>query len=175
MATADQTDDSLTPVLVDPAGDEFRAVAGWPFEDVFVSRMLADDIPVRAKLGNFLAWLYRDADGQTVGFGTLQVCDIYSQFTGGASHTYIPLLAKNPAVRRGGVGTFIVGHLVAEAQRVARDVPGCHWSLFLDVYTASAAAIHVYSKSGFVQISPGAYSDELEGGKEYLVMARRVF
>lgn len=171
---ANPPDDPLTRVLVEPTGDEFRALLNWPFEDAFVQRMLADDIPVLARLGDFWAWLYRDAGGQTVGFGTLQVCDNYAQFTGGARHTYIPLLAKNPLVQRGGIGSIIVRHLVEQARVVFRGTPGCHRDLFLDVYTTSAAAIRVYQRSGFAQVTPDTYADELEGGKEYLVMAQRV-
>jgi len=44
----------------------------------------------------------------------------------------------------------------------------------LDVYTSSEKAIKVYATCGFVQVTPQPIPDEQEGGKTYIVMAKRV-
>ncbi len=42
------------------------------------------------------------------------------------------------------------------------------------MYTTSETAIHVYTKCGFEIVTPEPIADEKEGGKLYLVMAKRV-
>src|SRR5690349_850202 len=93
-----------TPIPLSPApiglrSPEFAAISGWPYADPFVSRLLAGDIPQRVLYGNCRVWVYRDPQSQMVGFGTLDVCDDYQEYTGGRPHTYIPLLAVNPTIR----------------------------------------------------------------------------
>src|SRR5437016_3365448 len=66
-------------------------------------------------------WVYRDPDGNMVGFGTLDVCREYARFTGGKYHAYIPLLAVHPAFRGRGHGRRIVEHLVAEVVLLAQS------------------------------------------------------
>jgi hypothetical protein len=46
--------------------------------------------------------------------------------------------------------------------------------LFLDVYTTSEKAIRVYTDCGFGTISPEPISDIQEGGKTFIVMAKRI-
>jgi hypothetical protein len=42
------------------------------------------------------------------------------------------------------------------------------------VYTTSEKAIRVYTECGFATVSPEPISDPQEGGKTYIVMAKRV-
>lgn len=163
----------LTPTQVRPGTPEFEEIAAWPFADPFVARLLRTDIPQRARFGNCRVWVYCDPQGQPVGFGTLDVCDDYRGCTGGLPHPYIPLLALNPTIKSLGYGTTIVGHLIDEAALSAAR-GGCYDMLFLDVYVASEKAVKLYLKCEFVQITPDPIPDAQEGGKPYLVMARRV-
>jgi GNAT superfamily N-acetyltransferase len=163
----------LTAVLVGPDSREFHAIASWPFADQFVNRLLQEDVPQRVQFGNCRIWTYRDPDGSLVGFGTLDVCAECAAFTGGKPHPYIPLLAVNPTIKSRGYGTSIVRHLIDEAALLAL-VGLCHDVLFLDVYTTSEKAIRVYAECGFVTVSPVPIPDPQEGGKTYIVMARRV-
>ena len=50
----------------------------------------------------------------------------------------------------------------------------CHDVLFLDVYTTSEKAIRVYMECGFATVSPEPIPDPQEGGKTYIVMAKRI-
>lgn len=156
----------LVPALVPLDSRAFAEIGGWPFADPFVSRLLRTDIPRRV-------WTYFDPAGQPVGFGTLDVCDDWREFTGGRPHPYIPLLATNPTVKSLGYGTTILRHLVEEAALLASR-PGCHDELILDVYTTSEKAIKLYTDGGFRCVIDGPRADPAEGGKEYIVMARRV-
>ena len=118
-------------------------------------------------------WTYRDPDGSLIGFGTLDVCGECGEFTGGKLHPYLPLLAINPTIKSRGYGTSIVRHLIDEAALLAlRGL--CHDVLFLDVYTASEKAIRVYTECGFATVSPEPIPDPQEGGKTYIVMAKRI-
>jgi GNAT superfamily N-acetyltransferase len=163
----------LTPTLIGLDSSEFQAISGWPFADAFVRRLLQEDIPQRVQFGHCAIWTYRDPDGSLVGFGTLDVCGECAEFTGGKLHPYIPLLAINPTIKSQGYGTSIVRHLIDEAAMLAL-FGQCHDLLFLDVYTTSEKAIGVYLKCGFTTISPEPIADPDEGGKTYVVMAKRV-
>ena len=164
----------LTPVLVSLDSPAFAGIAAWPFDDPFVSRLLRGDIPRRVQFFDCRVWVYADPDGQYVGFGTLDICDDWGEFTGGQVHPYIPLLAVNPTIKSRGYGTTIVRHLIAEAAIRAAGPNGCHDELFLDVYTTSEKAIKVYTDCGFRRATDVPRTDPAEGGKEYIVMARRV-
>lgn len=91
----------------------------------------------------------------------------------GRFHPYIPLLAVNPTIKSLGYGTSIVRHLIDEAALLASQGV-CHDVLFLDVYTTSGKAIQVYTACGFVCVTPEPIPDPQEGGKTYIVMAKRV-
>ncbi|MCS6977024.1 MAG: GNAT family N-acetyltransferase [Gemmatales bacterium] len=163
----------LNPILIGLSSQEFQAICTWPYTDPFVRRLLLNDIPQRVKFGNCRIWVYRDANGSLVGFGTLDVCCECSEFTGGKPHPYIPLLAVNPNLMGKGYGTAILSHLVDEAALLALEGK-CHDVLFLDVYTTSQAAIGLYKKNGFIEISAQPIPDPDEGGKTYIIMAKRV-
>ncbi len=163
----------LTPVLIELDSDEFSAISGWPFADAFVRRLLENDIPQRVLFGSCRIWTYRDPAGRLVGFGTLDVCGECIEYTDGKLHPYIPLLAVNPTIKSLGYGTSIVRHLIDEAAFLALQGV-CHDVLFLDVYSANAKAIRVYTESGFVTITPQPIPDPQEGGQSYIVMAMRV-
>jgi ribosomal protein S18 acetylase RimI-like enzyme len=151
----------------------FEAICGWPFADPFVSRILNEDIPQRVQFGNARIWVYRDSPGNLVGFGTLDICTDYSEYTNGQPHPYIPLLATNPTAQGKGYGTAIVNHLVAEAAFLA--IRGrCHDELYLDVYTASEGAIHVYRKCGFQEVTLEPKLDPRENDRPYIIMAKKV-
>jgi len=118
----------LTPVRTFPGEPDYQALLTWPFAaQLFyegqVLRLLQHDIPYRVLYSFGLVWVYRDPDGHTVGFGTLDVCREYERFTGGKYHSYIPLLAVHPAYRGLGHGRRIVEHLVGEAVVLSRP----HW------------------------------------------------
>jgi GNAT superfamily N-acetyltransferase len=170
---SDHTPIPLTAVPIGLQSSEFEAISGWPFADPFVTRLLRDDIPQRVQFGNCRIWIYRDPNRSLVGFGTLDVCDECRDFTGGRAHPYIPLLARNPTMKRQGYGTSIVRHLIDEAALLALQ-DSCHDVLFLDVYTSSPEAIRVYTKCGFTPVTEQPIPDPQEGGKTYIVMARRV-
>lgn len=163
----------LTLLSIDLDSPEFAAIMGWPFADPFVIRLLQSDIPQRMLFNHCAVWVYRDPDGNLVGFGTLDLCGDCSEFTSGQLHPYIPLLAINPTIKSLGYGTSIVRHLIDEAALLALRTH-CHDVLFLDVYTTNAKAIGVYQQAGFVTISPQPISDPEEGGETYVIMARRV-
>ena len=164
----------LTPSIVALGSDEYKAISAWPYSDAFVPRLLTDDIPYGLVFSQCRMWVYKDPAGQIVGFGTLDLCRVHDTFTSGQLHTYIPLLAVNPSMQGKGYGTSILRHLTDEAAIAATQSSVCHDMLFLDVYTSSEPAIKMYEKSGFVVVSPSPILDELEGGKPYIIMARRV-
>jgi ribosomal protein S18 acetylase RimI-like enzyme len=171
---------SLTPVRTAPGKPEFQAILTWPFaEQPFyegqVKRLLQKDIPHRVMYGFCLVWVYRDPDGNVVGFGTLDVCKDYERFTGGKYHAYIPLLAVNPEFQKRGHGRSIVQHLIAEAVLIAQSPAGFSDLLFLDVYTANQGAISLYEKCGFVTLNPDApILDPQENNAPYVIMAQKV-
>lgn len=163
----------LNAVLIGLDSDEFQAISNWPFADPFVNRLLQEDIPQRVQFGNCSIWTFRDPEGSLVGFGTLDVCNECSEFTSGKLHPYLPLLAINPTIKSLGYGTSIVRHLIDEAALLAMRGK-CHDILFLDVYTTSEKAIRVYTDCGFDTVSPDPIPDPQEGGKTYIVMAKRI-
>jgi len=135
---------------------------------------LQNDIPYRVLFSFGLVWTYRDPDGNIVGFGTLDACKEYEQFTGGKTHSYIPLLAVNPAFQKRGHGRTIVEHLVAEAVLIAQSPADFSGLLFLDVYAANQGAITLYTKCGFVSLnSDSPLLDPQENNEPYIVMAIR--
>ena len=163
----------LIRMPISSAHAQFKTISSWPFDDPFVTRLLQNDIPQRVTFGNCRIWIYHDPNGQVVGFGTLDECNDYANYTNGQTHPYIPLLAVNPTIKSLGYGTSILQHLTDEATLLACR-PGCHDVLFLDVYTASEKAIKLYTTSGFASITPDPIPDPQEGGKPYIVMAKRV-
>jgi ribosomal protein S18 acetylase RimI-like enzyme len=171
---SDLTPIPLTPILIGLDAPEFPIISDWPFPDSYVSRMLRDDIPERVRRGTGRIWIYRDPDGQIVGFGTLDVRDHYGAYTGGKDHPYIPLLAVNPTIASRGYGTSIVRHLIHVANVLAGGPCGIHDVLFLDVYTDNERAIRLYEKCGFQVIESEPIPDPEEGGRPFLIMALRV-
>ena len=171
---SDRTPVPLTPTRIELGTPEVEAIAGWPYADPFVPRLLRNDIPQRVLFGECRVWVYRDPEGRFVGFGTLDVCDDYGHYTFGRNHPYIPLLAVNPTIKSLGYGTTILGHLTNEAALLVCRPGGCHDVLFLDVYTTSVKAVGLYTSTGFVQITPEPIPDVQESGKLYIVMAKRV-
>lgn len=170
----------LTPIRTTPGEVEYGALLGWPFAthpfyEGQVLRLLQNDIPHRVMNSFGIVWVYRDPDGNTVGFGTLDVCKEYEQFTGGKAHCYIPLLAVNPKFQKRGHGRSIVEHLLAEAVLIAQSPADISDFLFLDVYTANQGAISLYDKCGFITLNPDTpVPDPQENGETYIIMARRV-
>ena len=164
----------LSPTLIAIESHEFTAITGWPFADPFVARLLREDVPQRVRFGHGRVWTYRDPDRRLVGFGTIDICEDYRDYTGGRLHPYIPLLAVNPTIKSLGYGTTILRHLIGEAALLACRPGSLHDVLFLDVYTTSTKAVQLYTANGFIQISPEPIPDPQEGGKPYIVMARRV-
>lgn len=164
----------LVPVQIAPAPPDLDELLAWPYDDPFVSRILAIDIPQRSRYGNCRLWRYHDSSGAGVGFGTLDVCDDWGRFTGGQSHPYVPLLAVSRVFQRRGYGAAILRHLVEEAALLAAQPGGCYGSLFLDVYTSSVGAIRLYEANDFTAVAADPLHDPDEDGKPYLVMARRL-
>jgi ribosomal protein S18 acetylase RimI-like enzyme len=162
----------LTPLPVNPGSPEFDAISGWPFEDSFVARLFAEDIPRRTRFGNYRTWIYRDPDSRLAGFVTLDVSDDYRDYAGDQPYRYIPLLAINPTIPSCGYGATIVQHLTDEAALLAgREF--CGDVLFLDVHLSSERAIALYTRLGFVQVNLEPVLDPEEGGKTYHVMVKR--
>lgn len=170
----------LTPVRIVPGDEAYEAILTWPFAaDPFyegqVTRLLRNDIPVRVQYSFGLVWVYNDPNGNSVGFGTLDVCKDYERFTGGLFHSYIPLLAVNPSFQRLGHGKSIVQHLIGEAVLIARSPADFSDLLFLDVYTANTAAISLYEKQGFEILNLDCpIQDTQENNEPYFIMAKRV-
>ena len=82
----------LAPIPIRLDGPEYELILSWPFSDPFVGRLLRTEVPDRVRFGRARIWLYRDPDGQPVGFGCLDFCLDYREFTGDRPHPYIPLL-----------------------------------------------------------------------------------
>jgi ribosomal protein S18 acetylase RimI-like enzyme len=166
----------LVPIPIALDSPEFSSLLRWPFQDSFVGRLLRSDIPQRVQFNWCRIWVSSDADSRLVGFGTLDLCKDYSGFTGGQSHTYIPLLAKNPTIKSMGFGTFILGHLISEAALIVRRGRSGWFDdlLFLDVYTGNDKAIGLYDRAGFVKVIDQPIEDPDEGGRGYFIMAKRV-
>jgi len=170
----------LTPIQTGPGHSEFKALLTWPFaEQPFyeaqVKRLLQNDIPLRVLHNSCFVWVYRDPEGNAVGFGTLDVCKDYERFTKGKYHSYLPLLAVHPAFKRRGHGRSIVQHLIAEAVLIAQSQEDFSDLLFLDVYTANREAVSLYEKCGFVAPNPDALiPDPQENNESYVIMAKCV-
>jgi len=90
-------------------------------------------------------------------------------------HSYIPLLAVNPAFQKRGHGRSIVEHLTAEAALLARSSATISHLLFLDVYTANRGAISLYERCGFVAMNADMpIPDPRQNGESYVIMAKNV-
>ncbi len=169
----------LTPVRTAPSEADYQSLLSWPFADEpfyqgQVKRLLQNDIPFRVMYSSGIVWVYRDPEGNVVGFGTFDVCKDYEQFTGGKYHSYIPLLAVHPAFQKRGHGRSIVEHLIAEAMLIAQSPADFSDLLFLDVYTANQAAVSLYAKCGFVTLNPDTpIIDPQEHNEPYIVMAKK--
>ena len=171
---------TLQPVRTSPGKPDYQALLSWefasePFYQGQIPRLLQSDIPHRVNYGSGFVWVYRDANNDTVGFGTLDVCEEYERFTGGKFHPYIPLLAVHPKFQRRGHGRRIVDHLIGEAVSFARNAPSMSNRLFLDVYKANEAAISLYQSCGFTLLNPeNPIPDCGENNEPYFIMARSV-
>lgn len=164
----------LIPTVVEITSPIFAAISQWQFEDEFVARILVDDIPQRVKYQNGTIWAYSNPDRTIVAFGTLCLCDDYTELTDGQPHTYIPLLAVHPDQRRLGYGAAVVDHLVSEAACIVNAYSkSLHHAVFLDVYERSVAAIGLYQKCGFQTLGSETFVDPLNG-ERYWIMAKRV-
>ncbi len=164
----------LSAVAIRLDSPEFGIVSSWPYADPFVARMLQTDIPKRLQFGDCQVWVYRDPEGQLVGFGVLDVDEYYKVYTSAKPHPYIVLLAVNPTIRSLGYGTTIVRHLIGEAAVLASDSSRCCGRLFLDVYVDNVKGINLYAACGFAVVEVEPIPDPLEGGKLYSVMSRLV-
>jgi ribosomal protein S18 acetylase RimI-like enzyme len=165
----------LVPVPIGIDSPEFKEICGWRFEGhEYIGRLLREDIPERVRRGSGRIWIYRDPQAQVVGFGTLDVRDHYSDFTGGRLHPYIPLLAVNPTIKSLGYGASIVAHLIGEAARLAGGPGDCVDVLFLDVYASNEKAIRLYERCGFVMVSDRPRLDPDQDHRPYIIMARSV-
>ncbi len=171
---SDHTPIPLAFALVELDTPEFSEICGWPFVDSYVGRLLQDDIPQRMQNSYCQVWVYRDPDGRLVGFGTFDVCDDCRQYAERPLHSYVPLLAVNPAAERRGHGTSIVRHLIGEAAILGRRSRGYYDVLYLDVYTDNESAIGLYHKCGFVTLTDEPIPDPRENGRPYVIMAIRV-
>lgn len=170
----------LTPVHSAPGEADFEVILAWqfaeqPFYEAQVQRLLEHDIPHRVVYSSCWVWTYRDPHGNTVGFGTLDVCQEYERFTGGRRHFYIPLLAVNPVFQRRGHGRSIVEHLTGEAVLIAQSSRDVSDLLFLDVYSANRGAISLYEKCGFITLNANTpIPDPEENNEPFVIMAKKV-
>jgi ribosomal protein S18 acetylase RimI-like enzyme len=170
----------LTALRIVPGEEEYQALLTWPFPaELFyegqVTRLLRSDIPFRVQYSNGLVWVYQDPHGNSVGFGTLDLCKDYEQFTNGRLHLYIPLLAVNPPFQRLGHGRSIVEHLIGEAVLTTSRASVFSDLLFLDVYAANVGAITLYEKMGFEILNRDCPLFDLEEkNAPYFVMAKRI-
>jgi ribosomal protein S18 acetylase RimI-like enzyme len=170
----------LTAVLIQLGDPEFQAILAWqfpaePFYEAQVQQVLKHDVPHRVIYNACAIWIYRDAHGNIVGFGTIDFCREYEQFTAGKQHFYIPVLAVNPAFQRRGHGRTIVEHLISEAALIAQLSDEVSNLLFLDVYSANKAATALYAKCGFAVLNPdNPILDPAENNETYFVMAKRI-
>ncbi len=171
---SDRTPIPLTPILIPHDSPEFREIRDWPFADPYIGRLLREDIPRHVILWDCQIWIYHDPDGQTVGFGTIDVCDDYYDFTRNQLHPYIPLLAVNPSMEGRGHGRWIVRDLIDKAGILAR-IEGCHNVLYLDVYAENEKAIKLYEKCGFMKTKDEPRLDSREADKPYIIMFQQLF
>jgi ribosomal protein S18 acetylase RimI-like enzyme len=171
---SDVTPIDLLAVPIGPEAPEFAEICQWPFEDDYVGRVLRDDVRRRVHRGACRIWGYYNPDRQLVGFGTIDVCGDYSDFTDGRLHPYIPLLAVNPATQGKGYGNYIVRHLIDLAAILAIGQDRFYDALFLDVYKDNERAIGLYKKLGFQIVEDEPRLDPDENGRPYFIMARQV-
>jgi len=168
----------LVPIRTAPGLRDYLDLLMWPFSphqffEVQITRLLQSDIPYRVMFSNGLVWVYRDPDGNTVGFGTLDICNEYDRFTGGRIHVFIPLLAVNPGFQKRGHGRTIVQHLIAESTGIIQSQSETSSILFLDVYRANSGAIALYEKCGFAVLNPDTpIPDPQENNEPYFIMAK---
>jgi ribosomal protein S18 acetylase RimI-like enzyme len=154
--------------------DVWHAISAWPYPDEFVRRLLQNNIPEILHGGEARMWGYTDPDGELVGFGVLELNDIWSVYTG-MKHPYIPLLAVNPLVRSRGYGKSILEHLIDEATKIVRLQIDVAPVLFLDVYETSVRAIQLYERSRFERVITAApLVDPDADGQIYFIMALRL-
>ncbi len=171
----------LRAVRVALNSNEYRAIQGWLFpDDPFyvrqVPRMLQHDIPQLVLFEQCVIWGYVDTQAGTdfIGFGTVSVSHIYSQYTNALPHFYIPLLGVKPAVKSFGYGQSIVEHLVREAANHALSTLSDH--VFLDVYVSNDRAVRLYrEKCGFATLNANSpILDPDENDQPYIIMARKL-
>ncbi len=170
----DSTPSNLLAIPLAIDSPEFAAVCDWPFRDDYVRRVLRNNIPQRVYRGAGQVWIYVNSEREIIGFGTIDICLDYGDFTQGQPHPYIPLLAVNPAHLGRGYGSHIVRHLIQLATNLADTVEGFHDVLYLDVYTDNDVAIKLYGKCGFRVVSSAPRTDPDEDDRPYLIMAIRV-
>jgi len=165
----------LIAVDIDIDEDEYDQLRGWPYadKDAYIRVLLETDIPRRVIAGECCVWIYKDPEDRVAGFGTIDVCLDYARHTDGERHTYLPLLAVNPALLGRGFGRTILEHLIGDAARIVRE--GNHFpALFLDVYVWNEKAIRLYERNGFGYVDDEPIPDPDRPGDHYVVMARRV-
>ncbi len=164
----------LGAAVIGLGSPEFATLLSWPYADPFILRMLQADIPRRVRFGDCNVWVYRDPDGQLVGFGSLDIDGCYNTHHSIKPHPYIVLLAVNPTIKSLGYGTTIVKHLIGAATVLAADPTRCCDTLFLDVYIDNVKGISLYTACGFIIADGEPTPDPLESGKLYLVMSKLV-
>jgi ribosomal protein S18 acetylase RimI-like enzyme len=166
---------NLQAVPIDHDCDEYRhEISGWPFQHEYIGNLLTFDIPRRSAAGgeDFQIYSFRDEKQETVGLGTLDICDEYKELANNQLHAYIPLLAVRPDKQGLGYGKSIVQYLIGEATvTVAASNGGLSNLLFLDVYTYNTGAIALYEKSGFVKIDQ---EHDNRWNMDYVIMATNV-
>ena len=169
----------LQPEEVRHTSADFLMIPNWsfatePFYVPQVGRVFASDIPKRMTVGRCRTWLYRDEEGLITAAGTLDVSRDYSyQFEDGHPHLYIPVLTANPELRRKGVGTEVMFHLLDQAHELVLNSEVESPFLYLDVYIANEVAmIGIYqNKFGFETLNLDApILDPDENNEPYVVM-----
>ncbi len=118
-------------------------------------------------------WVYREADQEIVAFGTLEISDLYKNWTANRLHPYIPLLAVKPDTQGRGYGRSVIHHLIGQAALHVMSDETLDDRLFLDVYASSQNAIKSYIKCGFENLTDLPVHDP-DSRREYFVMAKRV-
>lgn len=172
---SDRTRIPIKPVLIGGDSPQFSGICGWQFSShEYVGRLLREDIPQRERFSKGRIWIYRDLSEQIVGFGTLDLCADYGDFTGGQPHPYIPLLGVNPSMEGRGHGRTNVHHLIGEAALFAAAQTGYHHGVFLDVYADNRRAIELYRRCGFAEVSDKPRSDPAEGDRLYIIMCCQI-
>ena len=171
----------LNAERIQPLQAEYKSLLDWPFPaSPFYGPqtldILRNDIPTRITYGTCFVWLFRNEDNEAVGFGTLDICCEYPDFTHGKSHLYIPVLGVHPHNSGRGYGRQIVEYLVRIATLIYQSKANLFDLLFLDVYQANEAAIGLYSnKCQFIALNPNnPIPDPNQNNEPYIVMARKL-